>query len=112
MLTSCRYHLEYSFLYPRFIKPFEQLLSAYLVRPMLALSTLHAVLILCYWPLPVPVISQDPTLNYLGLITNAATQLGLHRPGHEREFGFPRATLKDISLRTNTWLHIFQLNVM
>lgn len=91
---------------------YEQLLSGYFIRPMLALSTLHAVLILCYWPLPVPLQAQDATLNYLGLLTNAATQLGLHRPGCEKEFGFLRATSKDVELRTRTWLHIFQLNIL
>lgn len=112
LVTSSRYHPDYSFLYERFINLYEELLSFCLVRPLLALKTFHALLILCYWPLQVPVQIQDPTWNYLGLITNAATQLGLHRPGSEKEFGFPRASARDVQLRTNTWLHIFQLNTM
>ena len=110
MVTASRYHPHYSYLHKGFIEPYEQLLSSYLVRPLHTLTTIHALLILCYWPLPVPMQAQDPTWNYLGLVTNAATQLGLHHPGDAREYGFPRVTPKDVELRTKTWLHLFKLS--
>ena len=94
------------------IAPYEQLLSAYLVRPMHSLLTIQAILILCHWPLPTPLQSQDPSWNFLGMITNAAVAIGLHRPGHEREFGFPDLTLREVELRTKTWLHLFQFTTM
>lgn len=79
---------------------------------MHALSTIHAILIICTWPLPVQKQPDDPSWNYCGLITNAAVNIGLHQPGREREYGFPRATPQDVSLRSRTFLYVFRLNIL
>ena len=70
------------------------------------------MLILALWPLPVEKQPDDPTWNYCGLVTNAAMHIGLHAPSKEREYGFPRATAKDIELRSRTMLQVFNLNVL
>jgi len=68
---------------------------------------MQAILILITWPIPVKSQPEDPTWNYCGLITSAARLIGLHEPGREKEYGFPRATPHEIELRTKTWLQIF-----
>ena len=111
VLTSSRYHPLYSYIYPSLIQPYEQLLSSYLVRAIHSLNTIHAIMILVTWPLPVKRQPEDPTWNYCGLIINAAICIGLHRPGREKEFGFSRAIQKDVELRSKTWLQIFHRSI-
>lgn len=53
--------------------------------------------------------ADDPTWNYCGLVTSAARLFGLHEPGRETEYGFPKPTPQEVELRTRTWLHIFHL---
>ncbi|KAI1608466.1 hypothetical protein EDD36DRAFT_469351 [Exophiala viscosa] len=43
-------------------------------------ETLHALLILCLWPIQQERQMYDPSWNYIGLATNAAMQLNCHRP--------------------------------
>ncbi|KAK4939456.1 hypothetical protein LTR10_020262 [Elasticomyces elasticus] len=43
-------------------------------------ETLHALLILCLWPVQQERQMYDPSWNYIGLATNAAMQLNCHRP--------------------------------
>ena len=112
IVISSRYHSDHDTMYQPLIQPYEQLLSTYLVRPMHALSIIQAILLLCHWPLPVPLQPQDPTWNILGMITNAAVNIGLHRPGCEREYGFPNVTQREVGLRTRTWLRIFHFTTM
>lgn len=40
-------------------------------------------------------------------MTNAARLLGLHEPGREKEYGFPRVTPREVELRSETWLQLF-----
>ncbi len=111
IITSSRYHPQYSSLYQALTQAYEPLLGSCLMKPMLSLSTMHAILIFVTWPTPVQAQPQDPTWNYCGLITNAARLLGLHEPGREKEFGFPRATRREVELRSKTWLQIFHCSI-
>ena len=112
MLTACRYHPRYHVAHDAMVKPYQELLASHLIQPMHTLATIHALLILCTWPITVPTQPDDPSWNYCGLATNAALLVGLHKPGQEREYGFPRATTRDIELRSRTMLQIFRLNVL
>jgi len=112
IIQASKFHLQHSHLFWPMLAPYQQLLASHLIRPIHKLPIIHAILILCFWPLPVNKQPDDPTWNYCGLITNAAINIGLHRPGREREYGFPRSTERDIELRSRTWLQIFQLNTL
>ena len=107
IITSSRYHPYYSTFHQPLTQAYEPLLGSCLVKPIISLSSIHAILILVTWPFPVQAQPQDPTWNYCGLITNAARFLGLHEPGMEKEYGFPRATPREVDLRSKTWLLIF-----
>ena len=111
ILTSSRNHPQYSSFHQGLTQAYEPLLGSYLVKTILSLSTIHAILILVTWPIPVQSQPQDPTWNYCGLITNAARLLGLHEPGREKEYGFPRATPREVELRSKTWLQIFHRSI-
>ena len=111
IITSSRYHPQYSSLYRALTQAYEPLLGSCLLKAILSLSTMHAILIFATWPVPVQSQPQDPTWNYCGLITNAARLLGLHEPGREKEYGFPRATPREVELRSKTWLQIFHRNI-
>ena len=111
IITSSRYHPQYSSFYQALTQAYEPLLGSCLVKAIFSLSTLHAILILVTWPIPVQSQAQDPTWNYCGLITNAARLLGLHEPGREKEYGFPRATPREVELRSKTWLQIFHRSI-
>ena len=112
ILTSSRFHPQYFPLFPSLIRAYEQILATTLIRPMLALQSIQAVHILSMWPLPFRMQPEDPSYNYAGIVTNAALHMGLHAPGYEREYGFPRCTLKDTELRTKTWLSLFSHNIV
>lgn len=111
IITSSRYHPQYSSFHQPLYHAYEPLLGSCLVKSVISLSTIHAILILVTWPFPVQAQPQDPTWNFCGLITNAARHLGLHEPGREKEYGFPRATTKEVELRSKTWLLIFHRNI-
>jgi len=79
---------------------------------MLLLQSIQAVHMIAMWPLPNRMQPEDPSYNYAGIITNAALHIGLHAPGFEREYGFPKVTRVDTELRTQTWLSLFNHNIM
>ena len=88
-------------------KPYENLLASHIVKAIHSLQTVQALLILITWPTPVNAQPESPTWNYCGLVANTARLIGIHEPGREKEYGFPRATSQDVKLRTRTWMHIF-----
>ncbi|KAK3367407.1 hypothetical protein B0T24DRAFT_635799 [Lasiosphaeria ovina] len=72
---------------------------------------MHAILIIIMWPLPYPGPTHDPSWGYCGLAMNAALQMGMHRPGFHREYGFPDLSQEQAQLRTVTWMMAFQTSV-
>jgi len=110
IMISSRHHPHYATVFQSLKQPYEHLLARHIIRAIHSIHTIHAVLILVTWPIPVKAQPEDPSWNFLGLITNSARSLGYHQPGREKEYGFPRATPGDVELRSRTWLQIFHLN--
>lgn len=87
--------------------------------------TLHALLLICTWPYPSPrqtpeeisskiLRNRDPSWILLGAATNMAMMMGLHKPGHQEEFGYDsrdpeRGDSGDSYIRNVTWLYTFQI---
>ncbi|KAJ5097412.1 hypothetical protein N7456_008133 [Penicillium angulare] len=56
----------------------EKLLAQILYKAIDHIKTIHALLLLCLWPIPQPQYLQNPAWNYIGLAINAAMQLHCH----------------------------------
>lgn len=56
----------------------ENLLTPILWKAVQYIETIHALLLLCLWPIPQPKYFQNPAWNYIGLAINAAMQLQCH----------------------------------
>lgn len=108
-MTSSRHH--YSTIFQSLKQPYEHLLASHIIRAIHSIHTIHAILILVTWPIPVRSQPEDPSWNLCGLMTNAARGLGYHQSGREKEYGFPRATPREVELRSVTWLQIFHANI-
>jgi hypothetical protein len=111
IITASKYSTTHSHLYESFAPAYENLLAAKIVKVTRSVSQLHAILIIIMWPLPYPGPTHDPSWGYCGLAMNAALQMGMHRPGFHREYGFPDLTQEQVQLRTVTWMMAFQTSV-
>ncbi len=100
------------------IAPHENLLAPLVHSAIHSLQTIHALLILCTWPVPKITQARDPSWNYIGLVVNAAMQLTLHQPlrrpeSFDRYVGWYMSSLHDVStqIKALTWLSCFNINV-
>ncbi|KAH8882147.1 hypothetical protein GQ53DRAFT_462617 [Thozetella sp. PMI_491] len=91
----------------RLQEPVRQMVSREALVSPLPLHKIHALLILCTWPLPAESQNQDPSWLYAGVAVNAARYMGLHRasaPPPLRSIGVVSGGLQS---RTRTWLVCF-----
>jgi hypothetical protein len=110
-MVSARNPPSQNILYTKLRAEYELLLASNIIKVVRSVSTLHALLMIIMWPLPYPGPMYDPSWGYCGLAVNAALQMGLHRPGFHREYGFPDLTPEQSALRTVTWMVCFQTSV-
>lgn len=80
------------------------------------LETVHAILLLCLWPIPKMRNAYDPAWNYVGLATNAALSLNCHQPtGRDGLFAHYKGMIDtpafemDPGIQGMTWLGCFQI---
>ncbi|KAK3389577.1 hypothetical protein B0H63DRAFT_463977 [Podospora didyma] len=111
IIITSKYSTTRTSLYAALTPAYENLLAASIVKVTRSVSQLHAVLMIIMWPLPYPGPTHDPSWGYCGLVMNAALQMGMHRPGFHREYGFPDLTQEQVQLRTVTWMMAFQTSV-
>ena len=111
IITASRHSTSYSYLYDSLRAGYEDLLAKNMIKVIRSVAQLHAILILVMWPLPYPGPMNDPSWGYCGLALNAALQMGMHRPGFHREYGFPDLTQEQVQLRTVTWMMAFQTSI-
>jgi hypothetical protein len=111
IIVASKCSANYSHLYDLLGPAHESMLAASIVKVTRSVPQLHAILILTMWPLPYPGPTHDPSWGYCGLAMNAALQMGMHRPGFHREYGFPDLSQEQVQLRTVTWMMAFQTSV-
>ncbi|KAI1424635.1 hypothetical protein F5Y12DRAFT_785186 [Xylaria sp. FL1777] len=112
ILLASHYHVEHGNLYEKLLLPHEELLRPFSNTAIQSIHEIHALLLLCLWPIPRRVEASNPTWNYIGLAVNACMRLDLSRaaspdpieprsntPGHER-----RPEKISIQTRRLTWL--------
>ncbi|OKL58168.1 hypothetical protein UA08_06411 [Talaromyces atroroseus] len=76
-----------------------------------SLSLIHALLLLCCWPLPFEGMNTDPSWVYCGSATHMALQMGIHRPDRLREFRpHHQQTKEDVVMCSKTWFSCFIIN--
>lgn len=105
---------QYASLYHDVAIEQEKLLPPILQRAIQRIETIHALLILCLWPLPQSRHFHNPAWNYIGLSISAAMQLNCHSPvpsGSEIEgwtgLGHVAVGELDMKDQARTWLGCF-----
>jgi Fungal specific transcription factor domain len=83
------------------------------IRPQRAsFHSMQALLLLCYWPPPFNMLSDDPTSAFINMATHSGLRLGLHRPGYANEFDVKAHIDGNMQiLRRITWVVCFITNV-
>jgi hypothetical protein len=80
ILVASQDHAQYAAIYQEVVAEHEGLLSPILQRTIQQMETIHALLLLCMWPIPQSRHFYNPAWNYVGLVINAAMQLSCHSP--------------------------------
>lgn len=111
-------HSVYDTLYEQLHGPHERLLSQSIHIAMGSAESVHALLILCSWPVPKLRRAYDPSWTYVGIAIHNAINMGLHRPCIPPELtkdwrGYGGFLMSDFSIETQvlTWLGCFSLGV-
>ncbi|KAI1303866.1 hypothetical protein F5Y03DRAFT_184204 [Xylaria venustula] len=118
ILLASHYHVKHGDLYEKLLLPHEELLRPFSNTAIQSIHEIHALLLLCLWPIPRRVEASNPTWNYIGLAVNACMRLDLNKaapsasiearsytPGHER-----RPEKISIQTRRLTWLACLEIS--
>ena len=73
-------HAQFAAVYAEVAAEHEALLSPIIQRAIQQIETIHALLLLCLWPIPQSRHFYNPAWNYVGLVIHAAMQLDCHSP--------------------------------
>ncbi|RDW76935.1 hypothetical protein BP6252_04988 [Coleophoma cylindrospora] len=109
VIIASRCHPELFPLFRKLESPYQDILARALLTPVQHIAQIQALILLCFWPLPVATQKDDPSWNYCGLLTNAAVRLGLHKSsmaGKTRNF----TTKEDPAIISKTWIACYILN--
>ncbi|KAI0424384.1 hypothetical protein F5Y09DRAFT_142822 [Xylaria sp. FL1042] len=79
VLLASHYHAEHGDLYEKLLMPHEDLLRPFSNTAIQSIHEIHALLLLCLWPIPRRVEASNPTWNYIGLAVNACMRLDLNK---------------------------------
>ncbi|KAI1122374.1 hypothetical protein F5Y10DRAFT_287258 [Nemania abortiva] len=79
VLLACRFHPEHSGLYDRLLSPHEELLYRFSNTAIQSVHEIHALLLLCLWPIEKRPEWSSPTWNYIGLAVGACMRLNLDK---------------------------------
>lgn len=86
ILVASQGHDRFAAVYHEVATEHERLLSPILRKAIQRIETIHALLLLCLWPVPQCQYFHNPAWNYAGLAIHAAMQLHCHSPsGSGRE---------------------------
>lgn len=82
------------------------------------LETIHALLLLCLWPIPKQRGAYDPSWNYVALAISGASNLSCHSPtgknaatSHYRGPADTTAAEMEPSNQAMTWIACFEIGV-
>ena len=116
ILVSSREPDRFASIYYDVAAQHEELLSPILRKAIQRIETIHALLLLCLWPISQSQYFQNPAWNYAGLAIHAAMQLNCHSPlGPVPEhqgwpgFGLVAEGEVDVVDQARTWLGCFRV---
>ena len=116
-LVASQTHPSHGFLYDQLYEIQNQLLSGILHSAIQSIEVVHALLLLCLWPVPNTHGHKDPSWNYVSLAISAAIQLHCHKPLPEcsavadwASFGDTRPRDLSIPTQSLTWLSCFDIS--
>ncbi|TGJ83756.1 hypothetical protein E0Z10_g4978 [Xylaria hypoxylon] len=112
ILLASHFHPEHGGLYGKLLLPHEELLRPFSNTAIQSIHEIHALLLLCLWPIPRRVEASNPTWNYIGLAVGACMRLDLDKASPPDSIesrsntpGWERRTDKiSIQTRRLTWL--------
>ncbi|GFF89722.1 hypothetical protein IFM47457_08246 [Aspergillus lentulus] len=111
MLTALRRLSKHYDLYLSLVDVVRSLLASHLLSASGTIQTMQALLLLCHWPLPFD-RNEDPSHALIAQATHLGLRLGLHRPGHGREFLADPSTVENVEhIRQMTWVACFVSNI-
>jgi hypothetical protein len=116
ILVASQEHDRFAAVYNEVATEYERLLSPILRKAIQRIETIHALLLLCLWPVPQSQYFHNPAWNYTGLAVHAAIQLHCHSPlDSSREPnvwpGFALVAEGEVSRvdQARTWLGCFRV---
>lgn len=117
-MAAERYEGGWDGLYEQLCSIHDLLMADVLHQAIQQLEVAHALLILCLWPIPKLRNAYDPSWNYLGLATSAASSLNCHRPvgkdeatAHYRGMADTAAAEMDPATQAMTWISCYEIGV-
>lgn len=114
-LVAARHHTTLHAYLPALQQAHTNLYAKVFLEAIQSLHDIQAVLMICTWPGPVKQQPHDPSWQQLGLVINAARQMGLHKASDWFIVGskpFKRQLSEhSLSTRKMTWLKAFELDV-
>ncbi|KAF2102002.1 hypothetical protein NA57DRAFT_53939 [Rhizodiscina lignyota] len=83
ILVACQNHAQHSNLYEQLFFPHKDLLAPLSNTAIRSMEEVHAILLLCLWPIPKRLPSFDPSWSYIGIAVNACMRLTFHNASPE-----------------------------
>jgi hypothetical protein len=111
-LVASQQHDRHSDLYEKLYVPLRELLAPIAVTALQHTEEIHALLLLCLWPVPRQKRSLDPTWSYIGMAINACMNMGFHKPplrGHRDWERLKEREMENINIQSVTWLACFNV---
>ncbi|KAK5637638.1 hypothetical protein RRF57_013353 [Xylaria bambusicola] len=117
ILIASHYHIEHSSLYDKLLLPHEKLLRPFVNTAVQSIHEIHALLLLCIWPISRRVDESNPTWNHIGLAVNACMRLDLNRTAPAPPVPiWPRSNTRpeDVNIQTRrlTWLACLAISTL
>ena len=116
ILVASERHAEYSNLYQQLFIPHRELLAPLSSTAVQSVEEIHAILLLCLWPIPKRQLLHDPAYNYIGIAASASLRLNLHKPTPQDHIIKVRAnwpySVEYVSVKAQylTWLACFSIS--
>ncbi|KAI0453792.1 hypothetical protein F5B21DRAFT_477908 [Xylaria acuta] len=113
ILVASQHHEEHGHLYEQLLPPYEKLLRPFSNTAIESIHEIHALLLLCLWPVPNRPEATSPTWNYVSLAVGACIRLNLDKAAPSNLVEPPRSNAprhqrrpEEVGIQTRrlTWL--------
>lgn len=116
IFIASEHHETHSNFYNQLFIPHRELLALLSSSAIQSIEDIHAILLLCLWPIPKQQMTDDPVYNYIGIASTACIRLNLHKPLPPSCIAMPRVSWpfgrENPSIQTQrlTWLACFSIS--